>query len=118
MRSPGSYVSDIMTRRGMKEASKLMALPTHYKRICAAREEKESSILDSGAARHIHPQTQVTDPENKTRLLSFTGLPSWTEGNGYIPITARDKRTGHDVDIDITDADYMGSHRGQRRARP
>ena len=29
----GSYVSDIMTRRGMKEASKLMALPTHYKRI-------------------------------------------------------------------------------------
>ena len=104
----GSYVGDIMTRQGMKEASKLMALPTHYKRICAAREEQESSILDSGAARHIHPHTQVTDPENKTRLLSFTGLPSWTQGNGYIPITTRDKRTGHDVDIDIPDADYMG----------
>ena len=64
------------------------------------------SIIDSGAARHVSPKVHITDGDNRVKLTSFTGKESWTEGNGYIPMTLNDDLSGHDFSIDIEDADY------------
>ena len=67
-------------------------------------------MLDSGAARHVHPDLDVviTDMENRTRLSSFTGEDVWTDGIGYIPCEFTDDLTTKQfrVKLDIGDADY------------
>ena len=66
---------------------------------------EEGSVIDLGAARHIHPDVVVKDSDNLHRLASFTGETSWTQENGCIPITLRyDQDT--EVDLDIQDADF------------
>ena len=84
-----------------------IALGTHCDAICMSQVNnyEESSVIDSGAARHIHPDVVVKDSDNLHRLASFTGETSWAHGNGYIPITLRtDQDT--EFDLDIQDADF------------
>ena len=68
---------------------------------------KHTSVLDSGAARHVHPDVIITDMENRTKLSSFTGEDVWTDGLGYIPCEFHDDNTSKPFKLDIDDADYV-----------
>ena len=61
------------------------------------------SVLDSGSSKHLHKDVQVTQSDD---LCSISGLnsdtsPTWTQGNGYLPLTARDNVSGQDRSFDV-----------------
>ena len=101
-------VNDALHSDGMEKAGKILAMPEHYQRVVMAITASEGSILDSGAGRHCHPKTVITDSEDRIKLVSFTGEPMWTEGRGYLPIPMRDANTDQEFKYDITDSDYAG----------
>ena len=53
----------------------MLAAMIHYENVVYQVSLQRTSVLDSGAARHVHPDLDVviTDMENRTRLSSFTG---------------------------------------------
>ena len=65
-----------------------------------------TSIIDSGASRHVSPDVNILAPDDKVKLTSFTGKETWTSGNGYIPIDCHDDLTGNTFSIDIDNADH------------
>jgi hypothetical protein len=91
----------------LNSAAKVMALAQFYSHTISLAEAEHCSVLDSGAARHIHPKVTVKDGDDRCRLTSFTGEERWTEGNGYIPMTLQDDQTDELFSWDIQDADYL-----------
>ena len=91
-------------QQSVAEAAKIIALERHHSLVVNAAIKEPTTILDSGAAVHIDARTRVTDPDNRTRLTSFTGEASWTQGSGYLPLEFYDESTGTHFDIDIEDA--------------
>ena len=56
------------------------------------------SVLDLGSSKHLHTQVQVTHSEDLCSISGFESNtePTWTQGNSYLPLTARDTVTGQD----------------------
>ena len=81
----------------------------HYENVVYQESLKRTSVLESGASRHVHPDVIITDMENRTRLSSFTGEDDivWTDGVGYIPCEFHDDLTSKPFKLDIDDADYV-----------
>jgi hypothetical protein len=69
----------------------------------------DGSVLDSGSGRHIHPSTRVTNKDDRISLTGFNNTSSWTDGNGYLPISLYDMKNDSSVKIDVTDTDLMKS---------
>jgi site-specific DNA-cytosine methylase len=65
------------------------------------------SVLDSGASRHLHPDTVVLDVDSKVSIEGFNGAVQWTTGNGYIPMECKDTVSGTVRPLDIGDSDSM-----------
>ena len=66
-----------------------------------------SSVLDSGSARHLQSEVCVTDNDTVTPLSGFDGSIKWTEGNGYVPAQMTDSITGASFKLDVDDVDLM-----------
>ena len=96
-----SLASDSVT-----QAAKVVALSEHYRRSANPDDYSNTSIIDSGASRHVSPNVNILDHEDKVKLTSFTGKETWTSGNGYIPLQCHDDLSGNDFSIDIDNADY------------
>ena len=60
----------------------------------------DSSILDSGYAKHLSAESLVTDADNVTMLTGFDGSTQWTQGNGYLPLHVVDEYTGDRIPLD------------------
>ena len=103
----GDLLRTMASTQGHDGAAKVLALPEFYEFTINAASKEKSSILDSGAARHVHPETVVTDPDSRCRLTSFTGQTQWTDGNGFIPLELYDELSGKHFDFDIEDSDAM-----------
>ena len=88
------------------QASKVVALTEHYRRNISTDDYSSTSIIDSGASRHVSPDVNILAPDDKVKLTSFTGKETWTSGNGYIPIDCHDDLTGNTFSIDIDNADH------------
>ena len=69
------------------------------------------SVLDSVSSKHLHTQVQVTHSEDRCSISGFESNtePTWTQGNGYLPLTARDTVTGQDRAFDVWDADKLNT---------
>ena len=67
------------------------------------------SVLDSGSSRHLHPKTCVTQPDDSVSLTGFNGDSTWTQGNGYLPLSVLDASSDTDVSHDIHDVDKLDS---------
>jgi hypothetical protein len=69
------------------------------------------SVLDSGSSKHLHTQVQVTHSEDRCSISGFESNtePTWTQGNGYLPLTARDTVTGQDRPFDVWDSDKLNT---------
>ena len=85
----------------------MLAVMIHYKKVVYQESLKHTSVLDSGAARHIHSDVIITDTENRTRLSSFTGEDVWTNGVGYIPCEFHDDQTSKPFKLDINNTNYI-----------
>ncbi len=68
---------------------------------------ENTSVLDSGSSRHIHRVVKITDPDNCQSLTGFDGSQSWTQGNGYLPLSFSDELSGKNAKIDISNVDQM-----------
>ena len=88
------------------QASKIVALTEHYRRNLPTDDYSHTSIIDSGASRHVSPDVNILAPDDKVKLTSFTGKETWTSGNGYIPIDCHDDLSGNSFSIDIDNADH------------
>ena len=64
----------------------------------------KGSVIDSGAAKHVCKAIEIEDATRSTRLCGFNGSHEWTEGKGYLAITAT-TQGGHSVQMDIKDVD-------------
>ena len=62
----------------------MLAAMIHYENVVYSISLQRTSVLDSGAARHVHPDAIITDMENRTHLSPFTGEDVWIDGVGYI----------------------------------
>ena len=65
------------------QAAKVVALSEHYRRTSQLDDYSNTSIIDSGASRHVSPNVNILDADDKVKLTSFTGKATWTTGNGY-----------------------------------
>ena len=67
------------------------------------------SILDSGSSKHLHSQVQVTHSDDLTSISGFESNTklTWTQGNGYLPLTACDTVTGQPRSFDVWDSDKL-----------
>ena len=71
----------------------------------------EGSVLDSGSSKHLHSQVQVTHSDDLTSISGFESntKPTWTQGNGYLPLTACDTVTGQPRSFDVWDSDNLST---------
>ena len=69
------------------------------------------SVLDSGSSKHLHSQVQVTHSDDLTSISGFESntKPTWTQGNGYLPLTACDTVTGQPRSFDVWDSDKLST---------
>ena len=69
----------------------------------------EGSVLDSGSSKHLHSQVQVTHSDDLCSIFGFESntKPTWTQGNGYLPLTACDTVTGQPRSFDVWDSDKL-----------
>ena len=88
------------------QAAKVVALSEHYRRTSQMDDYSNTSIIDSGASRHVSPNVNILDPDDKVKLTSFTGKATWTTGNGYLPLECHDDLSGNSFSIDIDNADH------------
>ena len=81
-----------------------MKAPTSH--VCYA-----DSVVDSGSSKHLHTQVQVTHSEDLCSISGFESntKPTWTQGDGYLPLTARDTVTGQDRPFDVGDSDKLNT---------
>ena len=107
MEKVANYSSTLKEHAGIAAVGKMLAAMIHYENVAYQESLKRTSVLDSGAARHVHPDVIITDTENRTRLSSFTGEDVWTDGVGYIPCEFHDDQTSKPFKLDIDDADYV-----------
>jgi site-specific DNA-cytosine methylase len=78
-----------------------------YLQLLTSYYAEDSSVLDSGSAKHLQSATCVTDQDALAPLTGFNGSTEWTEGNGYLPLEIADEHTGQRVPIDVLDTDLM-----------
>ena len=95
-----------LAKDSVVQAAKVVALSEHYRRSHEPDDYSNSSIIDSGASRHVSPNVTIPDHDDKVKLTSFTGKATWTAGNGYIPLECHDDLSGNSFGIDIENADY------------
>ena len=107
MEKVATYSKSLQEHAGIAAVGKMLAAMIHYENVVYQESLKRTSVLDSGAARHVHPDVIITDTENRTRLSSFTGEDVWTDGVGYIPCEFHDDLTSKPFKLDIDDADYV-----------
>lgn len=69
------------------------------------------SVLDSGSSKHLHTKVQVTHADDVTSLTGFdsSSSPTWTQGNGYLPLIAKDMATGEKRAFDLYDSDKLST---------
>ena len=67
----------------------------------------EGSVLDSGASRHLSSKTFVTDSESVIALTGFDHSKQWTQGMGYLPLTAHDEISNQQIQLDINEVDKI-----------
>ena len=101
---PDAIVQLLAERAKEEQLRLLQHMKTPASPVCYA-----GSVLDSGSSKHI--QVQVTHSEG---LCSSSGFESnikltWTRGNGYLPITARDTVTGQDRPFYVWDSDKLNA---------
>jgi site-specific DNA-cytosine methylase len=65
-----------------------------------------SSVIDSGAGRHVCREMEITDATVSRRLKGFEGTVVWTSGVGHKPIELVTK-AGTSIDVDIQDVEYL-----------
>ena len=63
-----TYVSTLQEHAGIAAVGKMLAAMIHYGNVVYQESLKHTSVLDSGAARHVHPDVIITDMENRTKL--------------------------------------------------
>ena len=80
---------------------------TLKKLICLSRSSDDTSVLDSGSAKHLQKRAVATDSHGRCPLSGFDGSTQLTEGNVYLPITVIDEQTGTRIPLDIEDTDLM-----------
>ena len=90
----------------MAAVGKMLAAMIHYENVVYQESLNRTSVLDSGAASHVHPDVIITDMENRTRLSSLMGEAMWTDGVGYIPYEFHDDLTSTPFKLDTDDTDY------------
>ena len=75
---PDEFDKNINDLSSIRLQGYCIALGTHDDVICTSQVSiyEEGSVIDSGAARHIHPDVVVKDSDNLHRLASFTGETS------------------------------------------
>ena len=88
------------------KAAGVVALSEHYRRTSQLDDYSNMSIIDSGASRHVSPNVNILDGDDKVKLTSFTGKATWTTGNGYLPLECHDDLSGNSFSIDIDNADH------------
>ena len=69
------------------------------------------SVLDSGSSKHLHSQVQVPHSDDLTSITGFESntKPTWTQGTGYLPLTACDAVTGQPRSFDVSDLDKLST---------
>jgi hypothetical protein len=85
----------------------------YYLQILAAHYQSGSdntSVLDSGSAKHLQSKLCILDSDNRTPLAGFDGSTQWTEGNGYLPVTMTDSISGETFLTDFDDVDLMSGN--------
>ena len=107
MEKVATYSKALEEHAGIAAVGRMLAAMIHYQNVVYQESLQHTSVLDSGAARHVHPDVIITDMENRTRLSSFTGEDVWTDGVGYIPCEFHDDLTSKPFKLDIDDADYV-----------
>ena len=93
MEKAATYSSTLQEHACIAAVGKMMAAMIHYENVVYQESLKRTCVLDSGAARHVHPDVIITDMDNRTKLSSFTGEDVWTDGVGYIPCEFHDVLT-------------------------
>ena len=97
----------VLRKCDLDDQIRVAAQTQYWEGILSAREGiRKSSVIDSGAARHVTPLTVIDDAENRTQLLSFTGERTWSNGTGHVPLMIQDCDTEDVSPIDITGADH------------
>ena len=107
MEKVANFTNSLQEHAGMAALVKMLAAMIHYENLVYQVSNERTSVLDSGAARHVHPDVIITDMDNRTRLSSFTGEDVWSDGIGYIPCEFQDDLTSKPFKLDIDDADYV-----------
>ena len=101
----------VLEHAGMAAVGKMLAAMIHYEAVYVVYQvsPQRTSVLDSGAARHVHPDVVITDMENRTQchLSSFTGEGAWADGIGCIPCEFTDDLTPKQFKLDISYAYYV-----------
>ena len=69
------------------------------------------SVLDSGSSKHLHSKVQVTHSDDLISISGFNSntTPTWTQGNGYLPLTSCNTITGQPRSYDVWDSDKPGT---------
>ena len=88
------------------KAAGVVALSEHYHRTSQLDDYSNTSIIDSGASRHVSPNANILDADDKVKLTSSTGKATWTTGNGYLPLECHDALSRNSFSIDIDHADH------------
>ena len=73
MEKVANYSKSLTEHGGIAAVGKMLAAMIHYENVVYQESLKRTSVLDSGAARHVHPDVIITDMENRTKLSSFSG---------------------------------------------
>ena len=109
MEKVANFTASLQEHAGMASVGELLAAMIHYENVVYHVSSERTSVLDSGAARHVDPDAIITDMDNRTRLSSFTGedVDVWTDGIGYIPCEFQDDLTSKPFKLNTDDADYV-----------
>ena len=79
-----TYSNTLKWHAGIAAVGKMLAAMIHYENVVYQEPLKRTSVLDSGAARHVNPGVIITDIENRTKLSSFTGEDVWIDDADYV----------------------------------
>ena len=68
MEKVANFTASLQERAGMAAVGETLAAMAHYEIVVyqVSNERTMSSVLDSGAARHVHPDVIITDMDNRT----------------------------------------------------
>ena len=86
-----NFTASLQEHACIAAVEKMLAAMIHYENVLHQVSNERTSVLDSGAARHVNPDVIITDMDNRTRPSSSTGEGVWSDGIGYIPCGFRER---------------------------